>query len=81
MSKPEFIVCSGRSADAALSSIGMASGLEAARSWIRLKHGTLEPVVPNASRETPQRRPRKGLSTERPALSAGLRGAQGRNDP
>ena len=75
MSKPGPCARPGTSADAALSSIGMASGLEAARAWIRLRHGTLEPVVPDASREKPKRRPREGQSTKRPASSAGLRGA------
>jgi len=33
------------SAGQVLFGTGMASGLKAARAWIRLRHGTLEPVV------------------------------------
>ncbi len=63
----------GISAGEDLCAIGMAPGLKAARAWIRLRHGTLEPVVPML-RETPKRGDRKGLRTD-----AGHRGGTTRS--
>lgn len=50
-----------------------ASGIQAARAWIRLGHGTLEPVAP-MRREKSKRRTRKGERTD-----AGHRGGTTRS--
>lgn len=63
VSKPELHVGSGRSDGDDLSTTGMTPGLKAARSRIRLSHGTSEPVV-SMLRERLKRRPRKAKSTE-----------------
>lgn len=62
-SKPEHGVDSGINGGVALQAAAMASGLEAARAWIRLEYGTFEPVVPML-RERAKRGNRKALSTD-----------------
>ena len=63
MSKPGSRSCPGSSAGDGLFAIGMTSGLEAARARIRLKHGTLEPVV-WMQRERHKRQTREAKSTK-----------------
>lgn len=63
MSKPGFHNCSGTSVGDGLFSADAASGFEAARMRIRLRHGTLEPVVP-MQRESRKRLCREGESTD-----------------
>jgi hypothetical protein len=81
-SKPGYRFGPGSSAGQVLFGTGMASGLKAARAWIRLRHGTLEPVVldskgKGASGEPARLRVPKlegpslhnrGTGTERPAV-------------
>jgi hypothetical protein len=62
MSKPRFNLDFGNSGGGSCNPAAMASGLKAARAWIRPQHGTFEPVAP-MPREQPQRGDRKGLST------------------
>ena|SRR5437867_13447156 len=81
MSKPECHFHAGISGDAALYAVVAASGLEAARTRIRLRHGTLEPVAP-MQRKKPKRGNRKGQSTEGEGQSlhrAGHRGGTTRS--
>jgi hypothetical protein len=54
---------SGRSVGQDLFGTDAASGLKAARAWIGLKHGTLEPVV-SMPREKSKRGDRKDESTD-----------------
>ena len=61
-SKPGYDVNSGINGGVALQAAATTSGLEAARAWNRLEHGTFEPVVP-MRRERPKRGNREGLST------------------
>ena len=74
MPKPEYQNDSGRSVDQDLFRIDAASGLKAARVWIGLRHGTLEPVV-SMEREKPKRtdaRPRvpmRGTGAEQPVVA------------
>jgi len=56
-------VRSGISASGFCHPADAASGLEAARAWIRPVHGTFEPVV-LMLREKPKRGDREGLSTD-----------------
>src|SRR5271169_172149 len=62
-SKPGLGVRSGSSAGGFCHPARTASGLEAARAWIRPVPGTFEPVVPML-RERPKRGDREGLSTD-----------------
>ena len=80
VSKPGLRSGSGSSAGEALFTTGMTPGLKAARAWIRLRHGTLEPVAP-MPRERPKRGNRKAESTEVRALrsSAGHRDGTARS--
>jgi hypothetical protein len=73
VSKPEHQVGSGMSVGDGLFAADAAPGLEAARSRIRLRHGTLEPVVP-MRRESHKRLCREGKST-----NAGHRGGTARS--
>ena len=68
MPKPRCLFHFGISDGAGLYAAVAASGLKAARARIRLRHGTLEPVVP-MQREKPKRGNREGEST-----NAGHRG-------
>lgn len=71
VSKPGSQNSPGSSTGEDLFATGATPGLKAARAWIRLRHGTLEPVV-SMSRERHKRRTRE----------AEYQGeAQGRNDP
>lgn len=64
MAKPECHFHAGTNSDGAgLYAAVAPSGLKAARSRIRLRHGTLEPVAP-MQREKPKRGDRKGQSTD-----------------
>ena len=62
-SKPGPGVSSGINGGGFCNPAAVASGLEAARAWNRLMHGTFEPVVP-MKREKPKRGHRKGQSTD-----------------
>src|SRR5438105_10853645 len=62
-SKPGHGVSSGSSGGGSCNPAATTSGLEAARAWIRPRHGTFEPVAP-MPREQPKRGDRKGQSTE-----------------
>ncbi len=72
MPKPERHVGSGSSANEVLFTIGMASGLKAARARIRLSHGTSEPVV-SMTRERLKRSTRKAKSTEAGGMTSSAR--------
>jgi hypothetical protein len=63
VSKPGSQDISGSSASEVLFTTGMTPGFKAARARIRLKHGTLEPVV-SMQRERHKRRPREADSTD-----------------
>ena len=73
VSEPGFQNRSGSSVGEDLFATGTTPGLEAARARIRLRHGTLEPVVP-MPREKPKRGNREGQSTD-----AGHRGGTTRS--
>ena len=60
---PSNGVCVGTSVGLDLKATDAASGLEAARAWIGLGHGTFEPVVV-MPREKLKRRPRESQSTD-----------------
>jgi hypothetical protein len=62
VSKPGQHQGPGNSVGEDLLTTGMTPGLKAARSWIRLRHGTLEPVV-SMQRERHKRSTRKADST------------------
>jgi hypothetical protein len=63
MSKPGQQQGPGSSVGEILFTTGMTSGLKAARAWIGLKHGTLEPVV-SMQRERHKRRTRQADRTD-----------------
>jgi hypothetical protein len=75
VSKPEYQNDSGSSAGGDLFATGTTPGLKAARARIRLRHGTLEPVVSmqreRHKRETPARPtvPMRGTGTERSVVA------------
>jgi hypothetical protein len=63
LSEPGSAADLGKSVGECLLSADTAPGLEAARAWTRLEHGTLEPVA-SMPRERPKRGDRKGMSTD-----------------
>src|SRR5271170_482133 len=94
MSKPEYQNDSGRSAGEDLFAAGTASGLKAARARIRLRHGTLEPVVLPASSLSSRckgrspseviaraRVPMRGTGAERLVVAMNCRNGQGAKGP
>ena len=72
VSKPGLVCCPGSSAGGGLFATDTTPGLEAARAWIRLRHGTLEPVA-SMQRERPKRTNREAESTERRAERSSAR--------
>jgi hypothetical protein len=89
MSKPGYRYGPGSSAGQVLCRTGATSGLKAARAWIRLRYGTLEPVV-SRKWERHKRKPREAESTEGGGRGSPRRGtgterpvvvAIGRNGP